>query len=826
MFELDLGKLDTGLSGEAQFDPRNIFTTLSKHKRFNRPSDEQSDVLTAWFSNREQKDTTIKINTGGGKTLVGLMILKSSLEEKRGPSVYVVPDNYLLEQVMNEARDLGLEVTDDPKSVEYASGRSILIVNVYRLFNGRSVFGVGDEGSKIRIGSLIVDDAHACLDTVSAQFSLRVGHASRIYRGLLALFEDDLRAQSHSHFLDVRDNEPSSIMRVPHWAWRDKHEQVIALLHECRNDEAVQFNWPLIKHTIKDSKAVFARGQLEISPNFLPVHMIPSFSSAQRRIYMTATLADDSILVTHFAADPATVANPIFPMNGGVIGDRMILMPEYFNPEISDSSIKNFVKRKSSEYNCCVIVPSNERAKFWKEDANQILTAENLLDGVSRMKAGHVGLTVLVNKYDGVDLPGAACSILVLDGLPEVMGVAERYEALMLDESPAHFGRQIQRIEQGMGRGIRSGDDHCLVFLMGSKLVERISQSSADQFLSPATRAHLRLSEQINKQMFGHSLEEIEPALDNCLKAVPGWVARVKASVIAGGAPRVGVINIDAVKLRRAHDLSVAGRFRDACTLVEEVCNGAKDKPYMAYVKQQLSDYMHELDKVAAQEIQKSAQGGNGRLFRAIAGIEYRKISAVDLVQSDSAVKFMGRFLEPNDLIVWSNALLSDLIWSEPNSKRFESAFMELGSFLGFKSQMPETETGRGPDNLWAVGGLKYFLIECKSGAVGAQCINKKDCNQLNGSIEWFRKEYDQSCVSFPILVHPAAKIEYAATLAEGTRIIEVEGLKRLKQPVRDFAVSVSQNADFRDRVKVKSKLLFYNLTPNDFLRSYTVGAP
>ena len=36
------------------------------------------------------------MNTGGGKTVVGLLMLKSCLNEGVGPAVYVTPDNYLV----------------------------------------------------------------------------------------------------------------------------------------------------------------------------------------------------------------------------------------------------------------------------------------------------------------------------------------------------------------------------------------------------------------------------------------------------------------------------------------------------------------------------------------------------------------------------------------------------------------------------------------------------------------------------------------------------------------------------------------------------------
>ena len=55
-------------------------------------------------------------------------------------------------------------MTDDPRSAQYASGQAILVINIFKLINGKSVFGVGDEGVKIKIGSLVIDDAHACLE--------------------------------------------------------------------------------------------------------------------------------------------------------------------------------------------------------------------------------------------------------------------------------------------------------------------------------------------------------------------------------------------------------------------------------------------------------------------------------------------------------------------------------------------------------------------------------------------------------------------------------------------------------------------------------------
>lgn len=101
---LDYKKIKSGLPSAKPTDPRKIFTTLKRDTtKFKRPSDEQGDVFDAWYGKRTRADNTLKMNTGSGKTVVGLLCLQSSLHEGVGPAVYITPDNYLLHQVVAEA---------------------------------------------------------------------------------------------------------------------------------------------------------------------------------------------------------------------------------------------------------------------------------------------------------------------------------------------------------------------------------------------------------------------------------------------------------------------------------------------------------------------------------------------------------------------------------------------------------------------------------------------------------------------------------------------------------------------------------------------------
>src|SRR5690606_18689132 len=131
---------------------------------------------------------------------------QSCLNEGVKRAVYVTPDRFLTDQVLKEAEGVGISATEDEKNLDFLARRRILVINIYKLINGRSVFGVGSK--KIPIGAIVVDDAHACLLTASEQFKIKVDSNSDVYKSLLSIFEDDLKAQSASGLLDIKDGDP------------------------------------------------------------------------------------------------------------------------------------------------------------------------------------------------------------------------------------------------------------------------------------------------------------------------------------------------------------------------------------------------------------------------------------------------------------------------------------------------------------------------------------------------------------------------------------------------------------------------------------------
>lgn len=820
--ELNFTKLNTGSTANNVIEPRKIFTTLSKSGKFLRPTDEQGEVLDNWFGVREQQHTVIKMNTGSGKTLVGLLALQSSLNEKIFPAVYVAADIYLAKQVQKDAEELGIATTDNENDPMFRSGKAILVINIYKLINGRSVFGVAPAGIKIVIDAIVIDDVHACLATTEDQFSLKLKADHPVYKELFSVFRYALEQQSQAGVLELESYDPQCLMLVPYWAWKDKQTEVVKILHKYRNDKKLMFQWSLIKEVIGLSQCAFGGGKLEIAPRYLPIDVIPAFSRAKRKIYMTATLADDGILVTHFKVD--SKLKLIKPKGAGGMGDRMILAPQEINPDITEDEIKAFILEISTTKNVVVIVPSEKRADFWKDIAVQTLNKTNIESGVNKMRTGHMGLTVLVNKYDGVDLPDEACELLVIDGLPEAYGLLESIEMSALAGTEMQITRQIQRIEQGMGRGVRSSKDHCAVLLLGAKLIQRIHSSSARSKFSSATLVQIDLSREVSKQLANKPISDFKSVLDYCFNKIPAWQQTSRTALVNATEDPIRLIDPVIPNLRNAFDMACIGQWDRARTFAQEAVNLTKDDITKGYLKQQLAEYVHHTNSKESQEILYQAVNLNKQVIKPINGITYSKIQNSTGDQAYSSSEFMiDNFSEANDLVIYVNALIEDLAWNSSltKTKQFEEAIKNLGLLLGFGSQRPDNETGLGPDNLWAVRKLEYYVIECKSGRT-TPLINKSDCNQLLGSISWFDTEYNTAHAT-PILIHPVNIFDKHSSPQKDTRIIDSVSLEKLKQQIKSYVNTIAKLNAMNDPKIILKQLEYSELTEAKFLNTFTV---
>ena len=827
---VNFGALHAAHGPSALIDPRDIFNALaSKPAGMNFLRGPQDQVLEKWFGRRDDRDIVIKLNTGGGKTVVGLLIAMSSLAEGKGPVAYLVPDHYLVDQVVAEAQRLGIPVVTEPKAFAYSQGKSILVDTFQTLFNGKSVFGVtgsaGRTASAARPHTVIVDDAHACLNKAEQAFRLTIPATHAVYDQLLAMFADALEDQAPSAYLSLQAKSSTGVQQVPYWAWSDRRRDTMAVLHPLSTEQEFQFAWPLLADVLPICRAVFTSDALEIEAPCLPVSVVTGFHLAERRIYLTATLADDGILVSDLAADPTAVAHPVTPASAGDIGDRLILVPQQTHPRAADDEIRDLIVGLAADRNVVVIVPSRRRAAYWTPYATMVLDKDSLTVGVDLLRANPtLGLVVLINRYDGVDLPGDACHVLVVDGLPEAMAGTERIDQAQLAGSELLIARQVQRLEQGMGRATRSNDDHCVVFLLGKRLAERLYSVEARDCFSPATRAQIELSEQVADQLDGVDVDVLRQVALQCLSRDADWVRVSRATL----APlRYGAANLSklAVHSRRAFDHAAAGDFGAALDETQLAVNATKGEAERGYMLQQYASYQHHVNPAQAQQTQKSANRTNRNVLRPIDGVAYEKLAAPTLEQGAAASAYLQRrYTSGNELLIGINALVADLAWG-PRTEAFEQAWADLADHLGFAGQQPERDTGRGPDDLWALPDGTFHVIEAKSEVNESHPVYKKHAEQLSNSMDWFRQEYGVNAKVTPVLIHPRPVFDKKAAIPTGCRVVSEPKLTALRDAVNKFAVGLADSDTFRDATGTGRLLASMGYTATEFLNRYAVSA-
>ena len=804
-------------------NPREIFMSLPNRK-YDYPRDVQTEVWTQWMEKREEKDIIIKMNTGSGKTIVGLIILMSCIREDKKPAMYVVPNKFLMKQVIKEAESLGIPVTENSDDVGFITGEKILITNIYKLVNGKTVFGKRSNGNNLKIGSILIDDVHACINDIESQYTIEIANGEDTYTRIYKMFEEDIKQQYPNRVIDINNGIPGVNILVPYWAWQEKSTEIYKIIIEDNENTDVQMKLPLFRDYFHLCNCVISTEKIEISPKSININEIEGFKRAERRIYMSATIVAIDSLISKCGIKNYP-KNVIKPQYSDDMGERFIIFPQIINKEITDDEIKYKLKKMSKQHNVVVITPSDIRRKYWEDVADISVDKYNLEEVVENLKNSHLGLIVMSNKYEGIDLPNKACEILVIDGIPNSKRKYDEVEQQIIGNSDKILNKKIQLIEQGMGRGVRSSGDYCAVVLMGQGLVSTLYAEGYMEKMSNITKNQIKLSDQIAKQLANKPIDEIFDSLEYCLQRDPDWIATSK-SILSQieYKDEVEESNIENT-LTECFELAKHEQYNECTKMLEELINRQEDNEIKGYLKMQLAEYYNFIDRSASQEILKSAYNLNSKVTKPISGINFKKDTNKINKQVENIINFIQRNKEDfNNIIIKLNAILSNLVFVEGTSKLFEKAIKDVGEFIGIESERPEEETGIGPDDLYWIGKEYAMIIECKNEVKKENNICKHDCNQLNGSYEWYNSKYEKTGIEgIPIMIHPSNIYNRECTPNKKTRIITEVELNRLKDNINKFIKELSKPQNYKDRNNIERLLNNHLLSGRNLVENYTI---
>lgn len=787
---------------EKPHSPIEIYNNLDRSSAASGPLRKiQEDVLSEWYKTHfDDRDVIVKLHTGQGKTLIGLLMLQAKLNAGKGPCLYVCPNIQLAQQVALDATKFGINYCflgqkDYNIPTDFLDGKKILITYVQKVFNGRSVFGLDAKGENV--GVFLLDDSHACIDAIKNAFSLRIDRQSPLFRTFLEMFRGSLTDQGEGDFYKISDTESCpSIMAVPYWDWiRKKGDVVQKLIDSEDSDNNIKFTLPIIQNILEFCTMYVTGNRIEITPDYAPIERFTSFYNAKTRILMSATTQDDSFFIRGFGFSKEAVQNPLTCSMNEWSGEKMILFPTIISEDLKASSIRNMIKgyKDDRKYGIVSLVPSFRFAEKWYSDA-KILNSTQMKDVLAYLSSGTCpDMVVFVNRYDGVDLADNKCRVLILDSLPMFDCLSDRYDDKCRQGNKLTDIKIAQKIEQGLGRSVRSQTDYSVIIILGDDLVRFMKTSRTQKYFSAQTKAQISIGENVTNMIREDTdiKDSFIETIKQCINRDEGWKAfyqETMNNLIADAPAEEKDSIIDHIMVENEIDEALRGNnILRAKRKIQKLIDCATNNKDKGWYLQMLAKYTFlENGALDADKFQYDAHYNNPYLLKP-KNISYKKLGLVNTSRIQLIKNGLREFANYLDLKLYVNEMCSNLVFAI-DSEIFEETVKKLGKYLGLESQRPDLEYKTGPDNLWHFGNGNFFLIECKNEVdLDRKEISKTEVGQMSNHINWFEERYPEvkSCTN--IWVHPTNSISTLANLGKKAYAITPEKLDKLRRAILNY---------------------------------------
>ena len=194
-----------------------------------------------------------------------------------------------------------------------------------------------------------------------------------------------------------------------------------------------------------------ARG-FEIAPHVPPLDLFGSYRGASHRVFMSATVADDSFFVRGLELSRDVIENPLTYAEESWSGEKMVLLPSLISGALTRETVVRHFAPQNPRRNvgCVVLVPSFARSKDWKAYGAMVAGPKDIDARIDDLRGGKCQRTVVIaNRYDGIDLPDRTCRVLVLDSLPRRLSLVDRYLDSCRHASQTTTTKSTRIIEQG-----------------------------------------------------------------------------------------------------------------------------------------------------------------------------------------------------------------------------------------------------------------------------------------------------------------------------------------------------------------------------------------
>lgn len=734
----------------------------------------QSKALEMWHKDRHLRDTLISLHTGAGKSIVGLLIAQSLINEGVSKVLYVCATNDLVAQTSREiATKLGFlhstRVGGKFSNDSYSTGAGFCLTNYQALFNSRTVFARDD-----RPGAIIFDDAHVAEKIIRDCFTLRIERSSlqTVFDRVVALSTPHFEAvQRGDYFRGIlAGNSAYRIALLPPGAVvaLTRDSTLLSLFREAEA-QTPELRFPLghLADHLSSCSVLFSQNSIEVCPAFLPSKRLSYLADPEiRRIYLSATLTSEVDFCRAFGRRPA---NKIEPESDAGMGERLIVLTEkgrLSNKGSKDVSDVDLARCLSAQNKLLISTPSYPAASKYKALGVPPSTAEFTarLDEFRRSAAP--GVFILVGRVDGIDLPHNTCRVMLADGLPTGFSLLESYLYDSLEMRNSYAAKLANRITQMFGRTNRGRNDYSTIFAAEQRLVDWLSTPRNVALLPELLRKQILLGKSLVGQFKITDLDQFPALIQQVIGRDAGWLKYYQDSVsgldISGDQKEEAAENDKLLTQAALAESDFAAHMWDGnaasardslATVVDKVV--VADRRLSGWYNIQLG-HTFELEgdiESAAKQYSQARSRIYTTLalpFPATASSVTTQVKPINRLHAKLIEIFANDVKAQNDQIAKIERAITLLFDSKASVPQHEEAARAFGDALGFIASRPEQEQDNGStlDVLWRDDvSSQAILLELKTKKKPDGLLNIDDVGQGFNHLEWATKAHSGDAI-------------------------------------------------------------------------------
>jgi hypothetical protein len=713
----------------------------------------QGDVLRAYAEEHHTtSDLALELPTGTGKTLPGLLIAEWVRRKAEGPVLYATPTKQLALQVLETASAEGIPARRLVGSHHYWStaeesdvvgGEALAITTYSSIFNS---------SPKLPVPRLLMlDDAHAGEQFVGEQYAVNIRRyeAEDAYLAVL----DALRPFLSGLQIQRLQGEPDPgahhqvrlvLPAIDPTAMKKLDEGLVRL------GEPYKFQFAMIRSGLQSCCVYLSYGGIQIRPMIPPTFENSVFSGAGQRVYLSATLGAAGELERAFGR-PEILRMPLPTKTPPRSGRRLFVFPDLAkaDPESLTKAIVHLTD-KALVLSQDTTENTEQAARALASDGVPIFGKSAVENGLTTFAQAATGVLGLANRYDGIDLPGTACRMVVLGGKPDAASLQEKFLSERAQASAALAERLRTRIVQGAGRCTRGPSDYAVVVVLGSDITKYFSQPDNRKALEPELQAEVEFGWNNSK---GKDPAGILDNVRTFLEHDAAWrdageplVVELRdeavktdppGAVVLGESAKIGV---EAWQLAFSEDwIAASQKLEQAATLVGK--GGEATRGYRALLLYIAGVWLYigadgEGHRAHARQLVRNAETATrGTWFkemRDLPGVEEIPLAGADAVAIKAVVARLTGQLKP-DRIRTELAQVREALDQEASGP-YEAALTTLGTYLGARAAKPPGKARC--DSAWRWDAALWLAIEAKSEEHPDGLLPPKDIRQANTQLD------------------------------------------------------------------------------------------